>query len=295
MEAGMADCLFPASIPTDISHRVILNEIAWMGSPATTGETADHAANREWMELKNISGAEISLNGWRIMDTGGKIKISFGAGDELIPGEFYLLSRNGGSVSGISSDKAYTGVLPNSGDELAVLDASCGVSDFLDASTKWPNGSNIAKQTLERTVGLGWQTSAAAGGTPHAENSAGVPMAPVVSSSTEKYIVSVAIAGNGGGSVTIKPGGATCKVTCANEYTKGTTVTLAASPASGDDFVGWSGGCSGASGCSFVVGGPVFIAAGFHLNTNIPQPAASDILMSDTDDESLLERQLVIA
>ena len=285
-EAGEVDCSFPASIPADISHRVILNEIAWMGSPTTTGETADHAANREWMELKNISGAEISLSGWRIMDAGGKIKISFGAGDKLLPGRFYLLSRNGGSVSGISPDKAYAGVLPNSGDGLAVLDALCGVSDFLGASPKWPSGSNTTKQTLERMVDLGWQTSAAAGGTPRAENSAGVPAVPVISSSTEKYMVSVAIAGNAGGSITIKPGGAICNVECANEYTKGTTVTLAASPENGADFVGWSGGCSGTLGCSFVVGGPVLVTAGFHLETDMPFAAVDDTNPSDFDSET---------
>ena len=79
------DCSFPATAPTIISHRVILNEIAWMGMPSSTSVTSEQAANGEWIELKNISGGEISLNGWRILDPAGKIKISFGSGDTIAP------------------------------------------------------------------------------------------------------------------------------------------------------------------------------------------------------------------
>jgi hypothetical protein len=270
------ECSFPASVPANFSHRVILNEIAWMGSPTTTGEASAYAVSREWIELENIAGTEVSLDGWRIMDAAGKIKISFGFGDKLAPGMLYLLSRKGSSISGISADKAYTGVLSNDGDELVVLDASCGVSDFLDASPKWPGGSNTTKQTLERKTDLGWQTSATAGGTPRAENSVGVPTASATSSSTEKYAVNVAVAGNGGGSVTIKPNSTICKMACVNEYVKGTIVTLVATPGIGADFVGWSGGCSGASGCSFAVGGPVSVMAGFYLKIGSLPVAVND-------------------
>ena len=98
-----------------------------MGLPSSTGLTADQGANGEWMELANISGAEVSLDGWRILDAAGKIKISFGSGDMLAPDGFYLLSRGGNSVHGISTDKAYAGTLPNTGDELAVLDPSSSI------------------------------------------------------------------------------------------------------------------------------------------------------------------------
>lgn len=215
-----ATCSFPVSAPSAILRRVILSEIAWMGQPSSSAETAEHAANEEWMELKNISGAAVSLNGWRIMDSAGKIKISFGAGDALAPDGFYLLSRGGNSVSGISADKTYSGILPNGGDELAVLDAACGVSDFLDAAARWPGGSNVTKQTLERNADLAWQTSALAGGTPRAENSAGAWVAPAVSSSTEKYGINVMMSGNGSGQVMMKPGNMVCKTSCTDEYAK---------------------------------------------------------------------------
>jgi hypothetical protein len=83
--------------------------------------------------------------------------------------------------------------------------------------------------------------------------------------------------GNGDGKVTIKPNGVTCKTSCANEYTEGTTVTLTAIPDSRADFVGWSGGCSGAAGCSFVVDGPVSVMVGFHLDAQALSTVANNV------------------
>ena len=290
IQNASTDCVFPVSAPAGFSRRIILNEIAWMGSPSSTEETREQAANREWIELKNISGAAIPLVGWQIIDSSGKIKVSFGAGDALPPNGLYVLSRGGSAVHGMSTDKAYAGILPNGGDEIAILDAGCGVSDFLDASSKWPAGSNATKQTLERRQDLGWQTSLTPGGTPHAENSTGVPAAPGASSSTEKYAVSVTIVGNSGGKVTMQPGNVMCDGSCVNEYAKGQAVTLVASAGNDIDFVGWSGGCSGSSTCSFVVGGPVLVAADFHRDVDESLLIESDGTNNagDGPDDSLL-------
>jgi hypothetical protein len=105
----------------------------------------------------------------------------------------------------------------------------------------------------------------------------GAPVAVKISSSTEKYGVSIAIAGDGGGKVTMKPDSVVCKTFCTNQYVIGTTVTLTASASSGVSFSGWSGGCSGSSSCSFVVGGPVSVIADFRLDTD-------DLLVADDED-----------
>lgn len=159
-------CSFPGDVSEAIlSREIILNEIAWMGSVSSS--------NAEWMEIKNSSGHDINLSGWKLLSASGKITISFSASDIISSGGFLLLSRN--SSSGIS----YSGDLSNTGDALAIVDPQCTVSDFLDASSGWPAGNNTTKQTLERDAdGIGWHTSVSPGGTPDAENSVIVLTSP---------------------------------------------------------------------------------------------------------------------
>jgi hypothetical protein len=167
-------CLFPATGSAAQSKQIILNEVAWMGSASSS--------NAEWMEIKNISGSDVDLNGWQLVNASGKIKISFVSGDTVSSGGLLLLSRSGSSST---VGKSYSGSLVNSGDILAIMDPQCNVSDFLDASSGWPAGNNTTKQTLERDAdGIGWHTSALAGGTPGAENSTITPPIPKITSST---------------------------------------------------------------------------------------------------------------
>jgi YD repeat-containing protein len=63
------------------------------------------------------------------------------------------------------------------------------------------------------------------------------------------YTLSVANTGAGAGAVTSIPAGIDCGGSCSAGYDSGTQVTLTASPASGSEFAGWSGGCSGTATC----------------------------------------------
>lgn len=49
---------------THPSYDVVVNEVAWMGSAPLAGETASKAANREWIELKNMTAAAVDISGW---------------------------------------------------------------------------------------------------------------------------------------------------------------------------------------------------------------------------------------
>lgn len=164
------------------ARKVIFNEIAWMGSAPQAGETAAHAANREWIELKNISRDDIYLTGWQISDSSGKFKVIFGAGDKIgtggsvtfNAGGFYLLERaSDNSVPGIKANEIYSGVLTNSGMSLRLFGADCTLSDeIVNASSGWAAGDNPTKATMERNAhDFGWHTSVSPGGTPKAENS----------------------------------------------------------------------------------------------------------------------------
>lgn len=165
-------CPFPARTPTT-TKEIIVNEIAWMGSASSS--------DAEWMEIKNISANAVSLSGWELLDASGKIKILFSEGDAIPAEGFFLLSRASVSTTADSiatsttDERIYSGGLVNTGDVLALIDPQCATSDYLDASQGWPGGNNITKQTLERDAnGIGWHTSALPGGTPDAENSAGI-------------------------------------------------------------------------------------------------------------------------
>ena len=256
------------------SRKLILNEIAWMGSPAQAGETAAQAAAQEWIELKNISASAIDLSGWQVLDSTGNSKMAL---DGTIPaGGFYVLARNATATATI--DASYSGALSNSGEELAVFDTHCDTSDFLDASTGWPGGNNTTKQTLERDVdGSGWHTSVPLGGTPRVENS--VPAPVYVSTAAplpQQYAISVSTIGNGIGTVSSSPAGILCGFTCKADYTSGTKITFMAVPSAGSIFKGWSGGCSGSDQCSLAVSSSIALAADFELVTIAPLVGSQD-------------------
>ncbi len=190
-----AVCTVAVSAP--LSRKLIFNEIAWMGSPQRIGESALAASGREWMELKNISGAALDISGWQVLDAKGSIKIIFDTGT-IVPAGGLVLLEHGDAVSSVQVDATYSGALSNAGTALAIVDVACGASDILDSSFGWSAGNNETKQTCERDAdGLGWHTSVAPGGTPKAENS--VPVAKIPTTTT----TTIAAAGTSGSAVTI--------------------------------------------------------------------------------------------
>ena len=159
-------------VPPSTPQKIILNEIAWMGSPSLVGESASAASSREWIELKNISSIAVDLFGWQVMNASATLRATLGEHDVVPPGGFYLLARGNASTSVTHADAWYSGGLMNAGDSIFIFDDSCGLSDMLLASNSWPAGDNISKRTLERDGGgLGWHTSVESGGTPGRENS----------------------------------------------------------------------------------------------------------------------------
>lgn len=68
------------------------------------------------------------------------------------------------------------------------------------------------------------------------------------------------------GQITSDVAGLGCPPLCTTKVAAGTTITLAASPASSSRFVGWSGSaCAGTSGCTFTVTDNVQIGAAFNI------------------------------
>jgi hypothetical protein len=65
---------------------------------------------------------------------------------------------------------------------------------------------------------------------------------------------------------TVSGPGISCPGTCSATYTSGTSVALQASPGAAASFSGWSGACSGTSGCQVTMTGDTSVGAGFSQN-----------------------------
>ena len=83
---------------------------------------------------------------------------------------------------------------------------------------------------------------------------------------TPSHTLTIQITGTGSGTV-ICDGGA-----CAASYPEGTKVTLAALPATGSSFSGWSGACTGTGSCEVTIDSDTTVGAAFASN---PEPPAS--------------------
>ena len=140
--------------------RVLINEIAWMG---TTNSTDD-----EWIELKNIWGIPVNLNGWQFLDKDRQIKIIFDEDDIIPAGGYYLLERtDDNSMPEAKADLIYTGALGNTNEVLYLFDDQCNIEDEVLATPNWPAGDNLLKKPMARLDVLDWY---AAVSTPGNEN-----------------------------------------------------------------------------------------------------------------------------
>jgi Divergent InlB B-repeat domain len=65
--------------------------------------------------------------------------------------------------------------------------------------------------------------------------------------------LTVGLAGTGAGTVTSSPPGIHCGDDCAEDYERGTEVTLTAGASPGSAFVAWSGACTGSASCQITM------------------------------------------
>jgi len=131
--------------PDAALRRVVINEIAWMGSTAS--------ANREWIELRHTgkTRGDISLDGWTLTAADGSPTIALSG---IIPakGHFLLERTNDDAVPGVAADIIYTGALSNDGETLIVRDEKGLLVDAVDG---WHGGDLASHATMQR-VALDW-------------------------------------------------------------------------------------------------------------------------------------------
>jgi hypothetical protein len=92
-------------------------------------------------------------------------------------------------------------------------------------------------------------------------------------------VLSVTLAGSGGGSVTSKPSGINCGTACSNSFITGTQVTLTAAPNASSNFTGWSGGCSGTTTCDVTLNAAASVTATFAPQDFSLTPASASLTL----------------
>lgn len=137
------------------AQSVILSEIAWAGSAASTAD--------EWIELANVGTESIPLGGWQLTGVGtSDFILTIPDGTLLNAGATYLISNyaqgDPKSTLNISTDLVTTAVsIPNTALDITLTDTSGTIVDNLvDPGT--PNaGSSTAFSSMERNLtDLAW-------------------------------------------------------------------------------------------------------------------------------------------
>ncbi len=149
-------CSFDAAVGLPVNAGVILNEIAWMGGSEDIGLDASD----EWVELKDVSSADVDISSWHLVDKGEQINVVFPSGTKIKGGAFYLLERgNDDTVPNVKADLLYSGALSNSNEGLRLFNQNCVLVDQAIADPNWPAGDAVGRRTMERGINLMWYTS----------------------------------------------------------------------------------------------------------------------------------------
>lgn len=164
-------------IPSFATAQVIINEIAWMGTPIE-GVEQNNWWRYEWIELYNPSDQSIRLDGWSVglyredLDFEILLHGQISAQGYFLVGASDKIPHNDINYSNLS------GKFVNSGQRVILKDSKGMVIEEIDARNGWFGGDNSSKQSMERWNPLtaandpeNWRTSLEIGGTPKAENS----------------------------------------------------------------------------------------------------------------------------
>jgi len=84
----------------------------------------------------------------------------------------------------------------------------------------------------------------------------------------------------GTGTVTSAPVGISCGTSCNKSYAVNTAVTLAAAPAAGWQFAGWSGACTGTGTCSVTMNAAKSVTATFKPKLTVSKVGSGAVTSS---------------
>ncbi|MEK9157921.1 MAG: lamin tail domain-containing protein [Patescibacteria group bacterium] len=141
--------LVPSPTPSNevvTTGLVVINEIAWMGTGASS-----KLSNDEWMELYNPTSKTISLDGWVLKSLTGNGDPQISLSGSIGPNGYYLLERSDDvTIVSTLANKIYTGSLLDSGENLELRDSSGLLIDSVRCEGLWYAGNKGTRSSMER-------------------------------------------------------------------------------------------------------------------------------------------------
>jgi hypothetical protein len=162
-------------------------------------------------------------------------------------------------------------------DECGAVAGSCE-APYEDGTVVTLTAKPAADSTFAGWSGGGCSGTATCQVTMSAETEVTATFSKVSPSPPGAHTLAIKLVGAGKGRVEDATGAIFCPSTCSHAYVAGTLVTLAATPAPGSRFAGWSeGGCSGRGVCQLTIGADTTLTARF---TKAPRSSHSRVLVS---------------
>ena len=220
------------------------------GETVWTQQTVSIAAGThvaQWKYTKDGSLSSGSDTGWvdRVGWTGPSLPslsindVTVTEGNSATTMATFTVTLSAASASSVTVSYATANGTATAGSDYV---AASGTLTFAAGETSKPipvtvNGDTTVESNETFTVNL----SGATGATIADAQGVGT----ITNDDVPSYLLTVALAGSGSGSVSSSPTGISCGADCTESYTSGTVVTLTASADAGSVFASWSGACSG--------------------------------------------------
>lgn len=145
----------------------------------------------------------------------------------------------------------YSVTLTTSGASTGTITSSpSGINCGTTCTASFNSGTSV---TLTATPAAGYSFSGWSGSSCAGTGTCTVIVTSNVSATATfvtQFTLSVALAGTGTGTVSSSPAGINCGATCSMTSASGSSISLTATPNSGQVFSGWSGACTGKGSCS---------------------------------------------
>lgn len=275
--------------------------LSWGSASGATGYIIQRStsATSGFSTLQDSSSVPLSINGTVVTVTrpGGATTYSDSG---LTPGARYyyrITPVNGNGVGATSSDNTTASTLCSLSCSVTA-DAPSGQVTHGTNINVTSNGSAIGATTYRVDCGNGTSFDGSSGQcrypiagaytvTASASRSGATPASctTTVNAQAANKVLSVSKVGNG--ICTVTGPGINCGNDCAESYAHGSTQTVTVTPASGSEFIGWSGDCSETGDCSVVMDTSRSVTA--TCNVVSPIPACSIDLKSRTASDSALK------